>query len=75
MKVKKIPRKMPMEKMAEEALQEAVAEVIADPKRTGDPLIVWRGGKVVHVPPEQIEIREMKPEYSTVRKKPKKSKT
>jgi len=75
MKEKKIQRKIPMEKMAEKALQEAVAEVIADHKRTGDPLIVWRDGKVAHVPPEQIEIREMKAEYSPFRKKAKKSKT
>jgi len=75
MKRKKIHRKMPMEKMAEKALQEAVAEVIANRKRTGDPLIVWRDGKVAHVPPEQIEIREMKAEYSPVRKKSEKSKT
>jgi hypothetical protein len=75
MKGKKIHRNMPMEKMAEKALQEAVAEVIADRKRTGDPLIVWRDGKVAHVPPEQIEIREMKAEYSLLRKKAKKYKT
>ena len=73
--MKKEYRKMSMEKMAEKALQEAVAEVIADRKRTGDPLIVWRDGKVAHVPPEQIEIREMKAEYSPVRKKSEKSKT
>ncbi len=72
--MKKEPPKMPMEKMAEKALQEAVAEVIADRKRTGDPLIVWRDGKVAHVPPEQIEIREMKAEYSPVCKKPKRGK-
>ena len=52
MKGKKIHRKIPMEKMAEKALQEAVAEVITDRKRTGDPLIVWRDGKVAHVPSE-----------------------
>ena len=56
-----------MGKMAEKALQEAVAEVIADHKRTGDPLIVWRDGKVALVPPEQIEIREMNEEYSPFR--------
>ena len=72
--MKKEPRKMPMEKMAEKALQEAVAEVIADRKRTGDPLIGWRDGKVAHVPLEQIEIREMKGEYSPVCKKPKRGK-
>ena len=72
MKGKRIQRKIPMEKMAEKALQEAVAEVIADHKRTGDPLIVWRNGKVAHVPPDQIEIREIKAGYSPLRKKAKK---
>ncbi len=75
MKEKKIQQKIPMEKMAEKALQEAVAEVIADHKRTGDPLIVWRDGKVAHVPPDQIEIRETKAEYSSFAKKLRKRKT
>ena len=75
MKGKRNHRKIPMEKMAEKALQEAVAEVIADHKRTGDPLVVWRDGKIAHVPPEQIEIREMKAEYSPFGKKARKKKT
>ena len=32
---------------AEKALQKAVRNVIADRKKTGDPLIVWKNGKVV----------------------------
>ena len=75
MKGKKIQSKIPMEKMAEKALQEAVAEVIADHKRTGEPLIVWRDGKVAHVPPEQIEIRETNLEYLPLAKKARNRKT
>ncbi len=75
MKGKRIYRKIPMEKMAEKALQEAVAEVIADHKKTGAALIVWRDGKIAHVPPEQIEIREMKAEYFTFGNKMRKRKT
>ena len=44
--------------MPEEALQalrEAVWDVIQDHKRTGLPLVFWRDGKVVHVPPEEAE--------------------
>ena len=32
---------------AERALKEAVLKVVRDHKKTGDPVIVWRGGKVV----------------------------
>jgi hypothetical protein len=39
---------------AEMALREAVAEVIQDHRRTGDPLVTWRDGKVVLVPPDQV---------------------
>lgn len=52
---KKKPAEVPLEKFAEEALKEAVAEVIADHKRTSDPIVIWRNGKVVH---GQIEFHE-----------------
>jgi hypothetical protein len=48
---------------AEEALKKAVAEAIADHKRTGDPIAIWRDGKVVQIPPEQIEVREEQAQY------------
>jgi len=50
---------------AEEALKKAVAKAIADHKRTGDPIIVWRDGKVIKVPAEQIEVRKPVAEYKT----------
>jgi len=56
---------------AEEALKKAVAKAIADHKRTGDPIVIWRDGKVVKVPAEQIEIREPVVEYKTLDKKEK----
>jgi len=43
---------------AEEALKKAVAETIADHKRAGDPIVIWRDGEIVQIPPEQIEVRE-----------------
>ncbi|MDL1960726.1 MAG: hypothetical protein LWX01_03345, partial [Deltaproteobacteria bacterium] len=49
---------MSMASRAEEALKKAVARAIADHKRTGDPIVVWRDGRVVKIPAEQIEIRE-----------------
>ena len=39
---------------AEKALKEAVAETIKDHARTGDPIVVWRDGKVVWIPAKQL---------------------
>ena len=56
---------------AEEALKKAVAKAISDHKRTGDPIVIWRDGKIVKIPAEQIEIREPDAEYQTLDKKDK----
>ena len=55
----------PMVWRAEEALKKAVARVLADHKRTGDPVVVWRAGNVVKIPADQIGIRESESEYET----------
>ena len=34
---------------AERALREAVAEVIESHKRSGDPIVVWKDGKVAKI--------------------------
>lgn len=39
---------------AEKALKEAVHEVIEDHKRTGRPVVIWRNGKVVRIPANQL---------------------
>ncbi len=39
---------------AEKAMKEAVAETIQDHARTGDPIVIWRNGKVVWVPAKQL---------------------
>lgn len=39
-----------MHRKAEQALKKAVAETIRDHARTGDPVVIWRNGKVVQVP-------------------------
>lgn len=54
-----------MEILGLEALKEAVSEVIADHKRTGDPIVIWRDGKVVKVPADRIEVREAQADYIT----------
>ena len=39
---------------AEKALKEAVTDTIRDHARTGDPVVIWRHGKVVWVPAKQL---------------------
>lgn len=36
------------------ALQQAVREALLDHKRAGNPVAVWRDGRVVWIPPEEI---------------------
>ena len=49
-----VKKTMPLHIMAEKALQEAVADAIAEHKQRGHPIVVWRNGKVVSIPPELI---------------------
>ncbi len=65
-KINKNLFEMSMAFRAEEALKKAVARAIADHKRTGDPIVVWQGGRVVKIPAEQIEIREPGAEYKSL---------
>lgn len=53
---------------AEEALRKAVAEAIAEHRRNGVPIAIWRNGKVVRIPADQIEVREPEVEYMASRK-------
>jgi hypothetical protein len=48
---------------AERALREAVAEVIESHRRDGEPLIVWRDGKVARVFPDRSLVREARARY------------
>ena len=45
---------LPLEERALMALKEAVDEVIEDRIRLRLPLYIWRDGKVVAVPPEEL---------------------
>jgi hypothetical protein len=69
MKKKEGKKKNPLAVEAERALQIAVAEVIEDHKRTGDPLVIWRNGKVAKIPAEELEVREPSAEYISSKKK------
>ena len=46
---------MSLREMAEEALKKAVARVVEEHRRSGEPLVVWRDGEVVHVPADQLQ--------------------
>jgi len=51
-------RDLPLKIKAEMALKEAVAEALAEHKRQGNPIAVWRNGKAVWVPAEEIVVPE-----------------
>jgi len=54
---------------AEEALRKAVAEAIAEHRRNGVPIAIWRDGKVVRIPADEIGVREPQIEYTVSPKK------
>jgi phosphotransacetylase len=55
-KIVKNIRNLPLKVKAEMAFKEAVAEAIAEHKRQGNPIAVWRNGKAVWIPPEEIVV-------------------
>ena len=50
-------------RQAHEAFRKAVAEAIAEHRRNGVPIAIWRNGRVVRIPADQIEVREPQVEY------------
>lgn len=48
------PQVSKLASMAEEALQKAVREAIEDHGRTGDPVVIWRRGRVVRVSAKEL---------------------
>ncbi len=65
MKKRAAPQKefMRLALMAEEALKLAVYEAIKDHARTGDPVALWRNGKVVMVPARKVKIKRPRLKY------------
>ena len=43
-----------LSKKAEQAIKKAVRGVIIDRKMRGEPLIIWKNGKVVKVPAQRL---------------------
>ena len=58
-----------LEYKAKEALRKAVAEAFAEHRRNGVPIAILDNGKVVRIPPDQIEVREPQVEYTVSHKK------
>ena len=44
-----------LSRKAEKAIQKAVRGVIADRKMRGEPLIIWKNGRVVKVPAKDLK--------------------
>lgn len=47
--------KLSLPKIAEKAIKEAFKEVIKENKKAGLPLIVWKNGKIVKIPPSRLK--------------------
>jgi hypothetical protein len=60
-KMKKDHKNISLGEMAEEALKKAVALVVEEHRKSGEPLAVWRDGKVVRVPADQLQGYEEPP--------------
>jgi len=60
-KMKKDFKNMSLGEKAEEALKKAVARVVEEHRKSGEPLAVWRDGKVVRVPADQLRGYEEAP--------------
>ena len=44
------------------ALKKAVRAALIEHKKLGHPIVVWENGKIVWIPPEEIEVDGVKPE-------------
>ncbi len=57
MKLRKLFKISPLAAESEKALKEAVRDAYIDHKRTGDPVAIWKNGKVVWIPANKIPAR------------------
>jgi len=49
-----VSKKVDIAKKAELALKSAIRRLIAERKKTGEPLVVWRNGKVIKISPHKL---------------------
>ena len=64
-------RHIPLAYRAEEAFKKAVAEALAEHRLHGIPIAIWRDGKVVLVPPDQIGVSDVQATYTLSKKRKK----
>ena len=50
---------LPLERRAEMALKAAVEKVIVEHARQGLPIYIWRDGRVVEVPPDELRAQSI----------------
>jgi len=50
---------LPLEQRAEMALKAAVEKVIVEHARQGLPIYIWRDGRVVEVPPDELRAQSI----------------
>lgn len=64
MKKRKVPYDaLELASMAGEALRLAVYEAVKDHKRTGDPVVIWKNGRVIHVPAKKLRLQKPRLKY------------
>jgi len=51
---------LPLEQRAEMALKAAVEKVIVEHARQGLSIYIWRDGKVVEIPPEELQVESVR---------------
>ena len=66
--MKKTKRSSLWVRQAHEAFRRAVAEAIAEHRRNGVPIAVWRDGKVVRILPDDMMVRDPQVEYTRSKK-------
>ncbi len=68
-KQQKSSSELPLMVKAEMALKQAIANVIEEHRRSGDPLVIWKNGQVVMLPPDQAVARKSHLHRSNRKKK------
>ena len=56
--MKKKGKNLPLALRAEAALKEAVYKAIKDHARTGDPVVIYKDGKVLEIPARKLRLRK-----------------
>ena len=51
---------LPLEERAEMALKAAVEKVIVEHARQGLPIYIWRDGRIVEVPPDELRVESVR---------------